>query len=258
MRPGYSANFLPTFLTDTFRATAGVPGAGGPPKKDEGVVVKSVGLRIVKGRGEIPTPGDSQVTPVEIGATMGPAPVPEPSDTSGANAFLSTGVSTLPGVVRFAAVGKEWVPETMSVSNGGTLADVYAARAGPTVVIVCTKVHALSKVAFLEDRVTAFRRVDADITRVPVPVPFVTTIMVTGIKRIPDAGHGAKFSLADPFRGTSGCLFYFAYNHLHFACYIFFQFINIFCFEYVVYCCGNVFGVVGIFAYLVGNVYCHL
>ncbi len=69
---------------------------------------------------------------------------------------------------------------------------------------VCSTVHAVSKVDFLDDRVAALRRVDAGIMTGPVLVPLDTSIIITGMKRVPDVDAGIKFSFEDPFMDVLG------------------------------------------------------
>ncbi len=177
------------------------PGIGGTPNT---VVVVLAPLGPSPGEnelGDMPTPVASQVTTVVVDTPMGPDPVPVPSRVRTDAPFFRTGTSTLPEVVRFAAVEKVCVPGSSSERNECTLDDVSAAIAGLTVVAACTTVHAISKVGFLEESVGVFRRADATTIRDPVPVTLVAPIMATEMKRVPDEEAGIKFSLGGPFGG---------------------------------------------------------
>lgn len=72
---------------------------------------------------------------------------------------------------------------------------------------VWTNVQAPSKVALHDTRVVVLLVVDATIITDPVPVPFATRIMATGIKRVPDVDAGIKFSIVVPFLDLSEFLF---------------------------------------------------
>lgn len=132
-----------------------------------------------------------------------PDPVPGPSGTRSGNLFLLTGTSTHPEVVRFAAVGKVGAPGTLSGLSTCTLVDVYVAFAGITVVAVCAKVQVSSNIVLQVGSVVALLVVGAEVATAPVPVTLFGIIMVTGMRRGPGCGRGAKFSQVGPTMGFS-------------------------------------------------------
>lgn len=91
----------------------------------------------------------------------------------------------------------------------GPYGEDYAAIAGRTAAAVGTNVHALSKVGFLEERVVGLSTTEVAIMMDPVPVPLITSIIVTDMKRVPDVDAGMKFSLVVPLCGHSTNIFNF-------------------------------------------------
>lgn len=159
--------------------------------------------------GTFPRPEVSLAEPVTAEPAMGPEPVPDPSGVSKEAKFLRTWLSTHPEVVRLAAVDKVWVPDSSWERKMGPSVEGYAVIAGSTAAAVGTNVLARSKVALHDVRVDVFSVAEAAIIRDPVPVPLVTRIIATEMKRVPDVEAGVKFSIVVPFFGLSPRLFVF-------------------------------------------------
>lgn len=201
---------------DLFAVTVEWPGTVGTPNTEAGVGVPCYS-NVVTVSGGLPMPEGSHAPPEVIGTDMGPDPVPGPSGGRKAKPFFTTGTSTHPDGVRFAAVGKVGGPGMTCDTNACTYVVVYGGIAGSTVAAVGTKVHAVSKVEFLVSRVAAFRRVGAGVITDPVPVPLVTRRIIPGMKRVPGEDAGMKFSLAVPFVGALGLFVIYSFLVFYFC-----------------------------------------